>query len=118
MQTIFCIYETDERFPRFIRSATDPAAAFEDILANALDGYEDDLSAWVASQIADGKRVARYDLQVDVADTDAQFFVGYWEGQFADIVRSESGIGRDGSDDELVSARRVLDAIEQKEGQT
>ncbi len=118
MQTIFCIYETEERFPRFIRTASDPAAAFEDILANALDGYEDELSAWVASQIATGKRVARYDLQVDVEDSDAQFFLGYWEGQFADLVRSGSSSSQPDSDDDLVSARRVLDAIEQKEGQT
>lgn len=118
MQTIFCIYETEEQFPRFIRSAPDSAAAFEDILANALDGREDDLSVWAASQIAEGKRIARYDLQVGVEEADSQFFLGYWEGQFADMVRLGSGVTQPtDSDDELISARRVLDAIEQKEGQ-
>ena len=111
MQTIFCIYETDERFPRFIRSAPDPMAAFEDILANALDGQEGDLFTWVASQIADGKRIAHYDLQVDVEDTDAQLFLEYWEGQFADLVCSDSDVN-------LASARRIMDAIEQREGET
>ena len=111
MQTIFCLYETEERFPRFIRSAPNPRSAFEDILANALDGQEGDLFTWVASLIADGKRIARYDLQVDVEDTDTQFFLQYWEGQFADLVRSDSDVN-------LASARRVIDAIEQQEGQT
>lgn len=118
MQTIFCVYETEERFPRFVRAAPNAAAAFEDILANALDGHEDDLSSWVASRIAEGKRIARYDLQVDVEDTDAQFFLGYWEGQFADLVRAGGAQDHSADDDELASARRVLEAIERKEGQT
>ena len=118
MQTIFCIYEVEERYPRFIRSASDPVAAFEDILANALDGHEDNLSAWVAFQIADGKRIARWDLQVDVEDTDAQFFLGYWEGLFADLVRSGGGVGQPGNDDDLAPARRVLEAIKLKEDQS
>lgn len=118
MQTIFCIYETEERFPRFVRSAPDAEAAFQDILANALDGHEDDLSAWAASRIEDGKRIARYDLQVDVEDADAQFFLGYWEGQFADLVCAGAAGVPSMDEDELASARRVLEAIEQKEGQT
>ncbi|UWQ81456.1 hypothetical protein K3725_20300 (plasmid) [Leisingera sp. S132] len=118
MQTIFCVYETEERFPRFVRSAPDADAAFQDILANALDCHEDDLSAWVASRIADEKRIARYDLQVDVADTDVQFFLGYWEGQFADLVSAGAAEDDSMDEDELASARRVLEAIEQREGQT
>ena len=116
MQTIFCIYETDERFPRFVRSAADAAAAYEDILANALDGHEDDLSVWIASKIAEGKRVARYDLQSDVEDNDVLFFVGYWEGQFSDIVRSEAAEVGGTAGGDATAARSVLEAIEKKEG--
>ena len=104
MQTIFCVYRTDELYPRFVRAATDQDRAWEAILAKTLDWEDDEVSVWCREQIEAGHQVAKYDLQTTVEDDQVGFFVEYWETQFARYIAD--------SDEELPEdVRSAVDGV-------
>ena len=104
LQTIFCVYRTDELYPRFVRAATDQDQAWEAILARTLDWEEDEVSVWCREQVALGHQVAKYDLQTAVEDDQVSFFVEYWETQFARYAAT-------GNDEPPEDVRSAVDGV-------
>ena len=103
MQTIFCVYQTEELYPRFVRASAQPDQAWEAILARALDGEDDDIAAWCHGQIQGGHQPARYDLQSGVDEDQVSFFVEYWETIFAQYVSDVDSMSED--------ARSAVDGV-------
>lgn len=108
MLTIFCVYQTEELYPRFVRAAAEPDHAWSTILARALDGEKDDISIWCQQQLKVGHEVAKYDLQTGVEEDQVAFFIEYWETQFAEYVAA----GREEASEDVRSAvDRVIAAL-------
>ncbi|MGB3556300.1 MAG: hypothetical protein WBA25_16855 [Jannaschia sp.] len=113
MQTIFCVYRSDELYPRFVRAAADPEQAWDAILARTLDWEDDDVSTWCRAQIEGGYQVAKYDLQTEVEDDQVVFFVEYWETLFAGYAGAG---GNKPSEDVRSAVDRVIAALRRDAG--
>ena len=91
MATIIGLYGTDEGFPRHIIAAEDPQAEYESLIAGALDGEQGEIHSWIAERTLDQDEVRFEALQTNVTPAETAFYIGYWESQFAEVVRSSNG---------------------------
>ena len=112
MATIIGLYGTDEGFPRHIIATDDPQAEYESLIAGALDGEQGEIHSWIAARTLDQAEVRFEALQTNVPTAETAFYVGYWESQFAEVVRSSNGDRIQGP----TSALAVLARIRERKG--